>query len=219
MNERVRPWTIAGLVVVFAGPELFAWVPRRLFGPSPGVPLQFLVHLLYRLLPVFIVWVVLRKERLSLRSIGLARPTWVTLLSGLLLWAAGFVILPFLTAPLLGALGTNGLRQGMAELAAMPMWFRVFVAITGGIVEETLYRGYAVERLAAATGRRWLGAAMATVAFGLAHVPAWGWGFALGADLPLGIYMTLFYLWRRDLGANIIAHSVGLTVAMFTIVP
>jgi hypothetical protein len=31
--------------------------------------------------------------------------------------------------------------------------------------------------------------------------------------------MTLFYLWRRDLVANMIAHSFGLLVAMFTIVP
>jgi len=55
--------------------------------------------------------------------------------------------------------------------------------VTGGIVEDTLYRGYAIERLATITRRRWLGATISVVAFGLAHIPAWGIGFALGADL------------------------------------
>jgi len=31
--------------------------------------------------------------------------------------------------------------------------------------------------------------------------------------------MTLFYLWKRDLLANILAHSTSLVVAMLTIVP
>jgi membrane protease YdiL (CAAX protease family) len=57
------------------------------------------------------------------------------------------------------------------------------------------------------------------LAFGLAHVPAWGLGVALGADLPFGIVMTLFYLWRRDLLANILAHSAGLVVGLLTVVP
>ena len=29
----------------------------------------------------------------------------------------------------------------------------------------------------------------------------------------------LFYLWRRDLVANMLAHSSGIVVAMFTMVP
>jgi membrane protease YdiL (CAAX protease family) len=93
------------------------------------------------------------------------------------------------------------------------------VGVTGGAIEETLYRGYAIERLATITGRRWLGGAISAVAFGLAHVPGWGIGFALAADLPFGIVMTLFYLWRRDLVANILAHSTVLVVSLLTAVP
>ena len=107
----------------------------------------------------------------------------------------------------------------VARLAALPAWFRVFLGATSGVVEETLYRGYAIERLAAIAGRRWLGAALAALAFGLAHIPAWGVGYALAADLPAGIVLVLFYLWRRDLIANMLAHSTALIIALFTSVP
>jgi hypothetical protein len=43
--------------------------------------------------------------------------------------------------------------------------------------------------------------------------------FALIGDLPFGFLMTAFYLWRRDLVANMLAHSAGLVFAMFTVVP
>src|SRR3989304_2368804 len=61
---------------------------------------------------------------------------------------------------------------------------------------------------------RGVGAGLATLGFALAHVPAWGLGFALTADLPFGIVMTAFYLWRRDLLANMLAHSAGLVFGM-----
>ena len=50
-------------------------------------------------------------------------------------------------------------------------------------------------------------------------VPTWGLSFALAADLPFGLLATWFYLWRRDLGANSLAHSTALIVAMLKPVP
>jgi membrane protease YdiL (CAAX protease family) len=35
----------------------------------------------------------------------------------------------------------------------------------------------------------------------------------------VGVVLVLFYLWRRDLLANMLAHSAGLIVALFTTVP
>jgi len=37
-------------------------------------------------------------------------------------------------------------------------------------------------------------------------------GFALAADLPFSVLMSLFYLSRRDLLANGLAHSAGLVI-------
>ena len=93
------------------------------------------------------------------------------------------------------------------------------MALTGGAVEETLYRGYAVERLATITGNTWLGGGIAALVFGLSHAPFWGMRFALATDLPFGMVMTAFYLWRRDVVANILAHSTALAVAMLSVVP
>jgi membrane protease YdiL (CAAX protease family) len=65
------------------------------------------------------------------------------------------------------------------------------------------------------TGSYPLAGAASAVLFGLAHVPVWGWGLALTAT-NAGGFFTIVYLWRRDLGALIIAHVasdfVGLIV-------
>jgi len=211
--------TSAALLMALAGPPLFVLAPDRLFGESPSLGIQVVVQLLFCGLAASVVWVAVRVERLSLRSIGVRRPDWSTLVSGILLCVTMLYVLPLVTTPLLNVMGSHGLEAGLQRLAPLPVWFRVIVGITGGIIEETLYRGYAVERLTSITGRRWLGGAISTVAFGLAHIPMWGVGFALGADLPFGILMTAFYLWKRDLLANILAHSTGAVVGLLTRVP
>jgi membrane protease YdiL (CAAX protease family) len=91
------------------------------------------------------------------------------------------------------------------------------LAVAAGAVEEILYRGYAIEKLAAMTGHRWVGAVIATIVFALVHIPTWGWAFALTADLLAGAVLAIAYLWRRDLVANILAHSGGIVIAMLAI--
>jgi membrane protease YdiL (CAAX protease family) len=214
----VRPWTHATLVAALLGPPLFAVASNGLFGELPPLRIQVVLQLLYCVFAASVVWVVLRRERLPLRSIGVKRPTWSTLAGAILVALVALYVLPLATTPLIKLLGTEGLDAGLQRLAALPAWFRVFVGVTGGAVEELLYRGFAVERLAAMTGRRWLAGTLAALAFGFAHVPAWGLAFSLVADLPFGILMTAFYLWRRDLLANVLAHSGALVVSMFTAV-
>lgn len=211
--------THAGLLVALAGPPALVLVSDRLLGRTPGLGLEVVLHLLFCALAAVVVFLVIRLERLPAGSIGLRRPDWSTIVSAVLLALVILYLLPLLTAPLVAAAGREGLDAGLRRIAAWPPSFRVFVGASSGIVEETLYRGYAVERLASMTGRRWLGATIAAMASALAHVPAWGLGFALAADLPFGIVMTLFYLWRRDLAANAIAHSTGLVVSLLTAVP
>ena len=161
--------------------------------------------------------VVTRTERLSLASIGVRRPTWATVPSALGVVLIVLYVLPLLTAPLMTALDLGGFQPGIDAIVRLPVWFRVCVAVTSGTVEETLYRGYAVERLATMTGRPWVGGLLAVAAFGAAHIPFWGVGPALAADLPFGVVMTGFYLWRRDLVANASAHSLLLLISMLSL--
>lgn len=88
----------------------------------------------------------------------------------------------------------------------MPIWLLVCAGITAGVVEELLYRGYAIERLSALTGNIWLGALLSLAAFVTVHVPWWGVGAAL-AVLPAGALLTVLYVWRRDIAANMVAHA------------
>ena len=74
-----------------------------------------------------------------------------------------------------------------------------------GIVEELVFRGYAIERTEALTGSRIAGFVVSVVTFSLAHLAYWGWG-ALITVTAVGAVLTLFYQWRRDLPANMLAH-------------
>ena len=209
--------TPVGLLVALFGAPIFVVVSERLFGESPPLGIQVPLQLLYCGMAAFLIWFVLRVEKLPLTSIGLRKPTWLTVVSGLgLLLVASYVVAP-LTKPLQNALGTEAVQAGVDQLAALPLWFRVPVGLTGGIIEELCYRGYAIERLAVITGRAWIAGLISALIFGLVHIPEWGLGFALAADMPFGLLMTAFYLWRRDLVANMIAHSGGLAIAMLTL--
>jgi membrane protease YdiL (CAAX protease family) len=205
--------TVSALVVALGGPPLFALASQRLVGDAPSLPLLIALQIGYCGIAAVVVWVVLRKERLPLASIGLHTPRWSTLIVAGLLWFAGLRLLPLVTGPLRDW-GATGEPDQLRRLALLPLWFRIVLALTGGVVEETLYRGYAIERLTLVTGRRWLAATLAAVAFGLAHAPGWGIRYALLADLPFGVVATLVYLWRRDLIANILAHDFGLLLAV-----
>jgi uncharacterized protein len=208
--------SVAALIVALAGGPLLVVVPRIAFGEDQRVGLQIALQLLYCALAAGIVWVVLRHERLPLSSIGLRRPDWLTLPSVVLLDGV-LVLLPLVTTRLFGSFDTRDLQTRLALIAMWPLWFRIFVGLSAGIVEELLYRGYALERLAAMSGRRWVGAGVSMLVFALAHVPAWGLEFALAADLPFSVVMTAFYLWRRALVANMLAHSSTLVIALVNV--
>ena len=194
MNKSGPPPPPAALFVALLGPPIIALLAKRLDGGlTTGIALQ----LLYLSLVAFVIFIGPLKVR---------RPDWITFAFGLAL-AAIVLFFPAPPAP----------PEAIRSLALQPLWFRIVLGLTGGAAEEILYRGYALERLAAWTGKLWLGASLSAIAFGLAHAPIWGLRYALIADLPFGIVMTLFYLWRRDLVANILAHSTGLVIAVVTV--
>jgi len=73
-----------------------------------------------------------------------------------------------------------------------------------GVLEELFYRGYAIERLEALGLNRFWAGIIPLLIFGVAH---WTGGWAnIVIALVLGAVLTLFYLWRRDLVANMIGH-------------
>ena len=200
--------------VALLGAPAFVIVTRRVFGSSPPLATQVWLQLAYCVLTFAFIWAAVRLEKLPPSAIGLRRPTIATIALAVALLAAAVVLLPAFTEPIVKWLGAEQRDAGVRELAMLPLWFRLVLAVTGGTIEETLYRGYALGRLQALTGSRWVAGLTVVVIFTLAHIPPWGAVFALAGVLPFSALMTAAYLWRRDLVANSAAHSAALVVGL-----
>ena len=208
--------SILGLCVALGGPILLASPASKVLGDPNRLATKLVGQLLLWALVVLILMLVVYWEKKSLRSIGLQPFRWQSILWGLAL-AVAFILLTPVWADVLRWIGLPpSFESGFTNLVGLPRWFLVLAAITAGIAEETLYRGYAVERLALLTGRYWLGGLISLVIFTLAHVPAWGTGPLL-IFLISGGLITLFYVWKRDLLACIIAHAVTDTVGLISL--
>jgi membrane protease YdiL (CAAX protease family) len=204
--------TLIGVCFALGGPALLA-VSDRLFSPFNHLTQNLLQQLLLVGLCAIVLSIILGWERQPLSSIGLHPFHWQAIA-----WGLGFAgILIFIYSPLLiwamQRLNLPGFGSGLSHLSHLPVWYLILAVVVGGTVEEILYRGYATERLSAFTGSYWVGSVLALIAFGLAHVPLWGWVPA-GTTVISGGLLTLFYLWTGDLLPCILAHiltdSVGL---------
>lgn len=210
--------TILGLCVAMGGPILLASEAGKILGDPHRLATNLLGQLILWALVALILALVVFWEKQPLRSIGLRPLGWSSVLWGLAL-AGAFILLNPVWAAMLSWIGLPpSFESGVAKLVGLPQWFLVLAAVTAGVAEETLYRGYAIERLSSLTGSYWWGGLISLVVFTLAHVPGWGWG-------PIPIFFissvlgTLFYIWKRDLLACIIAHAVTDIVGLIAIVP
>jgi CAAX protease family protein len=139
-------------------------------------------------------------ERLPFHSVGIGRATITSSLG----WGAIIAILCLVLAAVIAALTHyNGGESGTA-LAKLPLWLIILIVLRAGVLEELFYRGYAIERLQAVGLNRFWAAIVPLAIFGVAH---WTGGWAnIVIALVLGAVLTLFYLWRGDLLANMIGH-------------
>jgi hypothetical protein len=92
----------------------------------------------------------------------------------------------------------------VAAFSKLPVWLLVFIVFRAGVVEELFYRGYAIERIESLRLNRFWAVVIPLTIFGVAHWTG-GWANILIA-LALGVILSVFYVWRRDLVANMIAH-------------
>lgn len=211
------PWTIAGVGCALFGPLLMTTAPMQRLYLLAGSGYATVV------VAQSTMWLVLAAalachvygDRLPLAAVGLVRPRLRSILFGLGVGASVYVGLYAVAL----VLWKNGLFEAKApadQIMQWPLWLRLFMLVTAGIAEEAIYRGFAIERLTALTGRRWLAALIALAAFVAAHVPFWGVS-AIATPIVGGGFFTLVYLWRRDLVACMVAHlavdSVGLLLA------
>ena len=144
-------------------------------------------------------------EGLSLATLGVKRPR-----PGTFGWAFLGVVATFvsmgvyyrLVAPLFGPV-TAPARVGM--LAGLPMILILIVSASAGLVEELVFRFYAISRLHRLTGNRWIASLIPVIVFVGLHVPGFGLGQAVPVALGATVLTLLFWL-RRDFWCNALAH-------------
>jgi membrane protease YdiL (CAAX protease family) len=168
--------------------------------PDPTVTSALIKEAGMWLVAVVLVVIVRVGEGLPLSSIGLGTARWgKSILWGLLLGVGCLLV----AGGLVALTGFTGGESGKA-LGQLPTWLVSAIVLRAGVVEELCYRGYAIERLHALGLPRGLAAGVPLLIFGVGH---WTGGWAnIVIALVLGGILALFFIWRRDLVANIIGH-------------
>jgi membrane protease YdiL (CAAX protease family) len=211
-RTRLSLATGAGLVVALALPLLTLTGGRSVFGAEQSDARLVSGLVIHWVVFAAIVAVVVFWERQPLSSIGLRPLRWWTIPAGLV---AG-VVITTLSGTLVNVFKLSPDVEYAGYLQSLPFATRLLLVVTAGVWEEIAYRGYGIERLTMIWGSKWA-AAVATVAlFTLAHLPAVGAAHLMPVFI-VSVFVTLLYLWRRDLVLNMVAHStidaVGLLLA------
>ena len=202
MRSKVSPFTWVGLFI-----SLFGFIALRFafraFGAPDSIAANLCRELAVWIMAAFLIVLIRFGEGLPLSSIRLGTEPWRQsvrfgcILAGLCGVTAWIVIL----------FTGYGHGPGSAEFNKVPIWFETLAVIRAGIVEELFFRGYAIERLESIGCGRVLSAAIPLVIFAGTH---WTGGIPnVIIALVVGAVLTLFYLWRRDLVANMIGHGLS----------
>ena len=181
----------------------------------PGMPPLVAQEGFWWALLAIVLFFVLAVERRGLKSIGWRRPDWRTLafgVGGAAAAMAGGALMIVLVLPRLGLHQDAGALQRML---ANPFWLRVAIVTRAAIFEEVSIRGYGIERVQELTGSKWIAGAVTLAVFSFAHLSHWGVAQVLVAG-AVGLPLTVLYIWRRDLAANILAHWIvdGISVLL-----
>ena len=183
---------VTGLAAAWGGTALLVSPLARDLDDPSRLPYALVGQALFWALAASVIAGVLFWEKQPLRSLWLQQFRWQSIAWGLLLVAAYYTMLFPLGEWVRRTAGLSGFGAGMEQVTRFPVWYRTVAVVSAGIVEEILFRGFSVTRLAMLTGRIWLAALITLVGFNLLHVPVWGWGFALGGLVSGAAVMAFF---------------------------
>ena len=146
--------------------------------------------------------IIRRGERLPFRSIGLGTCHWWKSIA----WGLAIAVISAAVVGGLAYLTGYGHGPGSAAFEKLPLWLVTLIVVRAGVVEELFYRGYAIERLRMIGLGRFWSITIPLVIFSIGH---WSGGAAnILIAFAAGLVLTGFYVWRRDLAANMIGHGV-----------
>ncbi|MBV8656727.1 MAG: CPBP family intramembrane metalloprotease [Burkholderiales bacterium] len=210
MSKPRSPYTVIGLLLTLGLGSL----PYPVWDNEYAGPLHMVGNeAIYWALVALVVLYVLRIEKRPLASIGIrpmAGRDWPIAIGFAAIMIVGIGTILLVVLP---AIGLDEHKQ-INHLQSAPVWWLVISVIRAGVSEEVLFRGYPIERLQAWTGSRTVAVLIPLVIFAGAHVGPWGWGHLLVAGFG-GAVLTLQYLWRRNLLANMLTHCIVDMVGVF----
>ena len=153
---------------------------------------------------IIVIGIAVRGERLSWPQLGFRRPGWIDV--GYIVATTVLIILVYsLTPPVIEALGLPTSEGAGLVGASSSIGMAIAYAVTIGIVEEILYRGYPIERLLASTDSSLVAGGVTWLIFTTAHTINWPLGSLLQTSLVAAI-LTVVYLRRRTLAPVVGAH-------------
>jgi len=197
--------------IILVGLVLTLIVPAsgigRMLDRVAGLPPHFAQEAFWWSLATLVLLFILTIERRPLSSVGIHRPDWKTLAIGV---GGGLAVLAFAGSIASFVLPLFHLQQDPTILKRMldtPYWYRVAVVTRAAFVEELLMRGYGIERLQELTGSKLIAGAVTLFFFTIGHF-SYGSVAQLIVACAAGFVLTILYIWRRDLTANMIAHWI-----------
>jgi membrane protease YdiL (CAAX protease family) len=194
-------WTWLGLALAIFGIPAIT-TAHRLLAADPMASSAIVAREAAILaLVAVILWLVTAKERLPLSSIGLRWDRIGRSLGWGVIIAAACLAAAIATILIYRSVGIS-YGEGPGISRAIPV--TILTVLRAGIAEEVLYRGFAIERLQTITGNKWIAAGVPLVLVALFHYRQGLAGIFIA--LLLGAILTAFYLWKRDLLANIFGH-------------
>ncbi len=202
IRSRTSPFTWLGLSIA-----LFGFIAVRLafrgLGASSSITAGLCKELAIWSLAALLIALVRYGEGRPLSSIRLGIAPWrqslkhgctLTGLCGVTAW----IVIMFTG---------YGTGAGSARFNQDPIWYETLMVLRAGVVEELFFRGYAIERLESIGCGRVPSAGIPLAIFAATH---WTGGIpSIIIALVVGLVLTLFYLWRRDLVANMIGHALS----------
>jgi CAAX protease family protein len=193
---------ILGLLLLGLGPQGSAEVEAELVPSLVGIIFQLFLSWS----PVLVIGYLLARSREGWRGIGLTRFRPGDVGMGAVLWAASFVLVIVLAQlfQYFGQREVDFLSEGL------PLWFRVVqavsIAVTAGVTEEIVVRGYAQTRLEQLRVSTATILVVPTLLWGVLHVYQ-GLGAAM-TIFGLGLMYAWYYHRTRRLWPLILAHTL-----------
>jgi membrane protease YdiL (CAAX protease family) len=182
----------------------------------------FGLHLL--LVLVLVVWYLLgfagtpdaARRWISQFGYRTARPGWelgLGVLAGLAAWA---VVISALLG-IAGLLYLVGAEKSLPQtppaaipwMASQPLWLKIGLVLSAGLVEESFFRGFLQPRA---------GIALSTVFFAMAHL-SYDQPFMLVGVSLLSLLFAFIVRWRQSVWAAVAAHTVFDAVQLLVVIP